>query len=169
MIKKLYLKYTSVLDHGQSLLLLAVRLYWGWQFTQTGWGKLTHIDKITEYFQSLGVPMAHANAYMVGMLEFTGGILLILGLGSRLITFPLTVNMLVAYHFGDPEALHAIFSDPGKFYGADPYTFLFASLLVLLFGAGAFSVDRLIGLAVRAKTQDARRTQLSVASRNATA
>ena len=153
MIKKLYLKYSSVLDHGQSLLLLAVRLYWGWQFVQTGWGKLNHIDKITEYFQSLGVPMAHANAYIVGTLEITGGILLILGLGSRLITLPLTVNMLTAYHFGDPEALHSIFSDPGKFYGADPFTFLFASSLVLIFGPGLFSVDRLIGRVWRSKTE----------------
>lgn len=146
MIKRLYRQYTSVLDHGQSLLLLTVRLYWGWQFVQTGWGKLTNIGKITEYFQSLGVPMAHANAYMVGTLELTGGILLILGLASRLITVPLTVNMLTAYHFGDRDALHSIFSDPGKFYGADPYTFFFASLLVLIFGAGQLSVDRLIGL-----------------------
>jgi putative oxidoreductase len=169
MITKLYLKYTSVLDHGRSLLLLAVRLYWGWQFVQTGWGKLTHIDKITEYFRSLGVPVAHANAYMVGTLEFTGGILLILGLGSRLITLPLTVNMLVAYHFGDPEALHAIFSNPGKFYGADPYTFLFASLLVLIFGAGVFSVDGLIGLALRAKSQVKSRSRVSMASTNAVA
>lgn len=153
MFKKLYLKYTSVLDHGQSLLLLAVRLYWGWQFARTGWGKLAHIDKITEYFQSLGIPMAHANAYMVGTLEFVGGILLILGLGSRIITLPLTVNMLTAYYFADREALHAIFSDPGKFYGADPYTFLFASLLLLIFGAGLFSVDRLIGLTGRPESE----------------
>ncbi len=163
MVKKLYLKYTSVLDHGQSLLLLAVRLYWGWQFVQTGWGKLNHIDQITGYFQSLGVPMAHANAYVVGTLELTGGILLILGLGSRLITFPLTLNMLVAYRFGDSEALHAIFSDPGKFYGADPYTFLFASMLILIFGAGLFSVDRLIGLALRSKKLSGSLAQVSMA------
>jgi putative oxidoreductase len=34
-----------------------------------------------------------------------------------------------------------MFSDPGKFYAADPYTFLFASLMVLVFGAGFFAVD----------------------------
>ncbi|NYF81113.1 hypothetical protein [Granulicella arctica] len=35
------------------------------------------------------------------------------------------------------------FSDPGKFYVADPYTFLFGSLIVLVFGAGLFSIDAL--------------------------
>jgi putative oxidoreductase len=40
--------------------------------------------------------------------------------------------------------LFALFSDPGKFYSADPYTFLFAALLILILGAGYFSLDALI-------------------------
>ena len=138
---KLHERYATVLSHGQSALLLAVRLYWGWQFAQTGWGKLTHIGKITGYFQSLGIPAAHATAYMVGGLEFAGGILLALGLGSRLIALPLTINMVAAYLFADRAAFFAILSDPGKFYGADPYTFLFASALVLIFGPGIYALD----------------------------
>ncbi len=139
--KKLYGRYSALFAHAQSVLLLAVRLYWGWQFAQTGWGKLTHIGKIMAYFQSIGVPAAHASAYLVGGLEFAGGILLALGLGSRLIALPLTVNMIAAYLFADRAALLAMFSDPGKFYGADPYTFLFASLLVLVFGPGIYALD----------------------------
>ena len=38
----------------------------------------------------------------------------------------------------------SIFSDPGKFYVADPYTFLFASVIVLILGAGLFSLDALV-------------------------
>ena len=56
----------------------------------------------------------------------------------------LAFNMLVAYWTADHEALVSIFSDPGKFYVADPYTFLFASLMVLILGAGLFSVDALV-------------------------
>jgi putative oxidoreductase len=52
--------------------------------------------------------------------------------------------MLVAYITADREALFSIFSDPGKFYAADPYTFLFASLLILIFGPGRFSLDSAI-------------------------
>ena len=44
----------------------------------------------------------------------------------------------------DREALKSIFSEPSKFYNADPYTYLFAAVLVLIFGAGFFSLDRLI-------------------------
>lgn len=128
----------------QSLFLLAVRLYWGWQFAQTGWGKLHHLARITEFFRSLDIPAAAFNAHFVSGLEFVGGLLLIAGLASRLTGFLLAANMLVAYWTADHEALLSVLSDPGKFYGADPYTFLFASLLVLIFGAGLFSLDAAI-------------------------
>ena len=128
----------------RSPFLLAVRLYWGWQFVQTGWGKMHNIAKLTDFFASLNIPFASANAHFVSGLEFFGGILLILGLGSRLIGLLLAGNMLVAYWTADHEAFVSFFSDPGKFYVADPYTFLFASLMVLIFGAGLFSVDTIL-------------------------
>jgi hypothetical protein len=43
-----------------------------------------------------------------------------------------------------PAEDHGIVSDPGKFYAADPYTFLFASLMILIFGPGYFAMDALI-------------------------
>jgi putative oxidoreductase len=128
----------------QSPFLLAVRLYWGWQFAQTGWGKLHSLAKITDYFTSLNIPFPAANAHFIAGLEFFGGLLLIVGLGTRLVGLLLAANMMVAYWKGDHDALVSILSDPGKFYVADPYTFLFASLLVLIFGAGWLSLDALI-------------------------
>lgn len=136
-----YSRFATFADYLQSPFLLAVRLYWGWQFAQTGWGKLHNLAKITSFFMDLHIPFPAANAHFVAGLEFVGGILLILGVGSRLIGFFLAGNMLVAYWTADHEALTSIFSNPGKFYAADPYTFLFASLMVLIFGAGLFSVD----------------------------
>ena len=121
-----YSLFEKVFSNMQSVLLLAVRLYWGWQFFQTGLGKLRNIDKIVDFFTSLNIPYPAFNAHFVGTLECVGGLLLMFGLGSRLISLPLTVNMLVAYITADREALHSFFSDPGKFYAADPYTFLFA-------------------------------------------
>jgi putative oxidoreductase len=58
--------------------------------------------------------------------------------------------MFVAYWTADREALSAVLSDPGKFYVADPYTFLFASLMVLIFGAGIFAVDTLVAKRLKA-------------------
>src|ERR1017187_6395457 len=102
----------------QSPVLLAVRLYWGWQFWQSGWGKLQDIPKVVDYFTSLGVPFPAFNAPFIAALEAGGGILLLLGLGSRLIALPLFFDMIVAFVMGDREALRSIISDPDKFYAA---------------------------------------------------
>lgn len=140
---RIYRRFSTAASYLQSPMLLAVRLYWGWQFAQTGWGKLHSIEKITAFFTALNIPFAAFNAHFVSGLEFVGGILLIFGLGTRLVALLLAANMLVAYWTADHDALVSIFSDPGKFYVADPYTFLFASVMVLIFGAGLFSVDAL--------------------------
>jgi putative oxidoreductase len=132
------------LNYLQSPFLLAIRLYWGWQFALTGWGKMHNIAKITGFFMGLNIPFPAFNAHFISGLEFFGGLLLILGLASRLTGFLLAANMLVAYWTADHDALISVFSDPGKFYVADPYTFLFASLVVLVFGAGALSVDTFV-------------------------
>ena len=141
---KLYVRLAALVSYLQAPFLLAVRLYWGWQFAQTGWGKLHNLAKITDFFASLNIPFPAMSAHFVASLEFVGGILLILGLGSRAIGLLLSANMLVAYITADREALTAVFSDPGKFYIADPFTFLFASAIVLIFGAGLFSADALL-------------------------
>lgn len=125
----------------ESPFLLLVRLYWGWQFTQTGWGKLQHLSHVTQFFSSLGIPAPGAMATFVSLLELVGGLLLIAGLGTRLTGLLLAGDMVVAYWLADRAAFDSILSDPGKFYNADPFTFLFASVIVLIFGAGRISLD----------------------------
>ena len=154
---RIYRFCEKVLSHLQSPLLLAVRLYWGWQFFQTGYGKLMHISKVVAFFTSLGIPLPAVNAYFVSSLECVGGALLFLGLGSRVIALPLTIDMLVAYIAADREALFSIFSDPGKFYASDAYTFLFASLLILIFGPGKISLDFMLGYLCRRRVAGLRR------------
>jgi len=142
---QLYARCSSLVCYLQSPLLLLVRLYWGLQLVQSGWGKLHHLDKVTNFFTSLNIPFPAVSADFVSCLEFFGGILLILGLVTRFTGLLLTINMLVAYWTSDREALVSAFSsDPTKFYVADPYTFLVASVLVLIFGAGLFSLDALL-------------------------
>jgi putative oxidoreductase len=147
---RLYRRIASVSSSLQSVMLLAVRLYWGFQFAQTGWEKLHNLVKITGFFTSLNIPFPGFAAPFVSTLEFVGGILLMLGLFSRPVALLLACNMFVAYWTADREALSAIFSNPGKFYAADPYTFLFASLMVLIFGAGFFAVDTLVAKRLKA-------------------
>lgn len=128
----------------QSPFLLLVRLYWGWQISQNGWGKLHNLSHVTEYFASLGLPVPGFTATFVSTFEFLAGILLILGLFSRIAALGLVMDMFMAYLAADRDSLLAFISNPGKFYTADPYTFLFAGLLVLIFGPGKLSLDTLL-------------------------
>jgi putative oxidoreductase len=139
-----YAAFCKIAEKLCSPLLLAVRLYWGWQFAQTGWGKLQNQAKVVDFFTSLNIPFPALNAHFVSGLEFFGGILLMLGLASRPVAFLLTGSMFVAFWTAEREALFSIFSDPGKFYGADAYPFLFAAIMILAFGPGRFSLDALI-------------------------
>ena len=131
----------SMLDCLRSPLLLAIRLFWGWQFAVTGWGKLHHLDRVADFFTSLGLPAPHAMAAFVGGVEFFGGLLLAAGLGSRLVSGILLVNMTMAYWTADRDAFLGIFSAPDKFYGADPFTFWFAAMLILILGPGILAMD----------------------------
>src|SRR5258706_1129360 len=136
----------TLVSYLQSPFLLLVRLYWGWQLAQSGWGKLHHLSNVGEYFATLGLPMPAQMAAFIACVEFFGGIFLALGLASRITALVLTVNLTMAYVIGDREALLSFFSDPDKFVAAAPFAFLVVSLIVLIFGAGKISLDAAIAL-----------------------
>lgn len=137
-------KFDRLASCLQSPLLLAIRLYWGWQFFVSGRGHLMNLDKTTAFFTDLHIPMPRLNAIAAGSVECAGGILLLLGLFARPVAVPLIATMVVAYLTAESEALHAIFDDPDKFVSASPFLFMLAALIVLAFGPGKFSLDALL-------------------------
>jgi putative oxidoreductase len=144
MVTDIYNLWVKAISCLQSPLLLVIRLYWGWQFFQTGKGKLMNLDRTAGFFQSLNIPHPHLNAIMAGSTECFGGLCLLLGLGSRILTIPLIVTMSIAYVTAESDALHAFFSDPDKFVSAAPFEFMLAAIIVLVFGPGKFSLDWLL-------------------------
>jgi putative oxidoreductase len=143
-IERLYAVFLKVMNSLQSPLLLAIRLYWGWQISQNGWGKLHNLPHVTEFFQSLGLPAPAFTATFVSSFEFIAGILLALGLLSRIAALGLFIDMTTAYLTSDRQAFTSFFSDPNKFVAADPFIFWFFALLILIFGPGKFALDTLI-------------------------
>lgn len=139
-----YASLTRLLDSLRNLFLLAIRLYWGWQFFLAGKGKFGRIDQVTEFFQSIHIPYPKFNAYLAGSAECFGGFFLLLGLASRMASIPLIITMVVAYLTAHLDAVKTIFSNPDTFLQEDPFLFLMAALIVLLFGPGVFSLDYLI-------------------------
>jgi len=143
-IRRMYAWAVGATHLLKSPFLLFVRLYWGWQIAQNGWGKLHNLGHVTEFFGSLGLPAPAFTAVFVSTVELVGGILLAVGLASRFVGLVLSIDMLMAYITADREAFFSLFSDPDKFTAAAPYTILFAALLVLIFGPGKVSLDTLL-------------------------
>jgi putative oxidoreductase len=132
-------------NHLQSPFLFAIRFIWGIQLMQAGFGKLLNIDTPIAYFTSLGIPFPVENAWVVACTETFGGIFLALGLLTRLTALPLIFNFIIAYITTEQKSLGELLHlDTDDFFAAAPFLFLFAAIIVLVFGPGAFSVDYLI-------------------------
>ena len=124
---------------------LLARVSVGLVFASTGWGKLHHLDRVIEFFRSLGIPHPELQAPFVGSTELVCGCLLVLGLGTRLVVFPLIGTMVVAIATAIWPELEGAIDLLGK------EEFLFIVLLVWLAvsGGGAVSLDALIWRAER--------------------
>lgn len=124
--------------------LLAVRLFWGWQFFSGGLGKFSNLPAIAEYFASLNLPLPMVSAFMASSAETIGGALLLVGFASRLAAIPLIFTMVVAMFTAHREQLQQVWDNPSILLDTTPFTFLMASLIVFIFGPGAFSIDAII-------------------------
>ncbi|MCE0496660.1 MAG: DoxX family protein [Methylacidiphilales bacterium] len=144
-VEFLYGLLVLVGNHLRSPLLLFMRIVWGGQLIQAGWGKLMNIDKPIGYFKDLGIPFPVENAWIVGFTETFGGLFLVLGLLSRLTSIPLTINFIVAYITTEQDGLKDLLSfDTDKFCGDTAFPYLATAVVVLIFGPGAYSLDYLI-------------------------
>lgn len=144
----------EALEHlGRPVLLLLVRIIWGVQFAQAGWGKLGNIEGVTGFFASLGIPMPALNAWIASGTEFVGGSLLVLGLGSRLSAAPLAFTMCVALMTSDVAALQGLsLLEWDSLLESTPFPFLFAMVLILVLGPGPISLDHVIARRLRPPT-----------------
>ena len=143
-LSKLHTALAAIGRFLQTPLLLCIRLYWGCQFMLTGWAKLSHLEKTTAYFASLGIHEPKLSAIMAACTECTCGLLLVLGLFVRFASPALITVMCVVYATAEKDAFHAIFTDPNKFLSADPFLFLFAAVIIFAFGPGWLALDTLI-------------------------
>lgn len=143
-LQNIYSSHVRLMNSMQDVLLLVLRAYFGYRFFRTGLGKLQDIPFVVNFFTELGIPYPEINAYMASFTECLGGLCLLLGLASRITTAPLVFTMIIAYITADHEAVVNIFNDPDKFLKAEPFLFMLTSLLVLFFGPGKFSLDKVI-------------------------
>src|SRR5437773_2729793 len=95
MIQNLWTRLLRPPVTGPSATMI-IRLMAGGVFFWEGILKFVYVNQGVGRFIKLGIPFPFVTAPFVGWLEIVGGILLMLGLGTRLITIPFIIEMLVA-------------------------------------------------------------------------
>jgi putative oxidoreductase len=116
------------------------RLTVGLVFIGTGWGKLHTLPDVTEYFASLHIPAPGLNAGLAASTEFFGGILVLVGLGTRLVTLPMALTMVVAILTAKRPELDGLTS----LVGFEEWSYLVFFVWLAVAGAGPLSLDRLV-------------------------
>jgi putative oxidoreductase len=139
----LALRVTSALSFLAPLL---TRLVIGYAFYQAGGGKIANIDNTIGFFTDLGIPFPAANAHFIARLEYYGGVLLILGLGTRIVASLLGSTMAVALMTADKESFLNALSGTGDAGLTDvvPVVYGLFLLWLVLFGPGLASLDALV-------------------------
>lgn len=127
----------SIASYFEWAGVLFARLIVGYVFMLTGWGKLNHLEGITEYFIELGIPLAHIMTPFVAGLECFGGLFLILGFLTRISGGGLAITMVVAIltaKISDIDSLETLL-------GFEESTYLAVFTWLAISGAGKVSLD----------------------------
>ena len=124
---------------------LAARVCVGLVFVTAGWGKLQNLDRVIEFFRSLGIPAPELQAPFVAATELSCGLLLMLGLATRFAAIPLAITMVVAIR----TALWAELEGAIDLFGRQEFLFIALLGWLAIAGAGAVSLDALAARALR--------------------
>ncbi len=129
----------SVSDRLRWLPPTVARLTIGLVFLQTGWGKVTNIQKVVGFFTELGIPAPELQARLAASAELVCGSLILIGLFTRVATLPLIVTMTVAILTARRGDIHEL----TDLLGMEEYLFIVALLWLGAYGAGPLSLDAL--------------------------
>ena len=96
----IYQQIIARLQVADGIPLLLLRLYLAPVMIQAGWNKASSFDSIVDWFGNddygLGLPIPLVMAFLATAAELVGGVLLLLGALTRLVSIPLMVTMIVA-------------------------------------------------------------------------
>ena len=125
--------------------LFFLRLGLGLIFLTHGYPKMTGVksgakasrEGLADSIRRLGLPFPVQFAIVIGTIQFFGGLMLLVGLGTRLVASLLAVIMLVA---AARNFVEKQFLDSADF----PFSLLTSLVALILLGGGALSLDWLL-------------------------
>jgi putative oxidoreductase len=155
-----YDKGARTADKLQSLLLLLIRIYIGYQCVLSGLGHLENFNRTAAFFAELRIPLPKVSVAMAASTEVVGGALLLVGLASRVVSLALLGNFFVAMFtvalsnadFSGHELLQKIWNDQDVILKDSAFPFFATAAIVLIFGPGWYSIDGLIRYARRKRS-----------------
>ena len=130
----------SFFQRAEGLSFILTRLTIAWVFAPSGWKKLQTLDQVILFFEKIGIPAASIQAPMVAVSELSCGMLILIGLGTRLASIPLLIIMVVAIYTAKWGELHGL----GSITEMTDFLYILLLLWLLTHGAGRFSLDHLI-------------------------
>ncbi|HLI79610.1 MAG TPA: DoxX family protein [Candidatus Binataceae bacterium] len=119
---------------------LLMRLFLGYFFLETGWGKIHNLDAFAQRFAGWGIPHPEFNAALSAYTEFIGGALTIAGLFMRVVSIPMIINMAVAVLSVKIRDVHGL----NDFVELDEPLYALGFFWLMMAGPGAVSLDYLI-------------------------
>jgi putative oxidoreductase len=114
---------------------LVLRLVFGGLFIYHGWGKIENYQMYVKEFNPIGL----GNELSLSLTifgEFVCGILIVLGLFTRLAVIPVFITMIVAFfvaHAKDDFMMKTL-----------PFLYLLLCVVVFILGSGRYSIDAAI-------------------------
>lgn len=126
---------------------LLMRLFVGYFFLESGWGKIHNLDTFTQRFAEWGIPAPAFNAALSGYTEVIGGLFVMLGLATRLVSIPMVVNMVVAIVTVKLKKVGGL----DDFVELDEPLYALAFLWLIFSGPGWVSIDHWLDKVLRKK------------------
>ena len=133
------------LNEAEWVPQLLMRLFVGYFFFETGWGKVHNLDGMAERFAGWGIPVPAFSAALSGYVELIGGALVLAGLFTRLASIPMVINMLVALVVVKMKKVSGI----GDFVELDEPLYALSFLWLVFSGPGKASLDHLLWRVLR--------------------
>ena len=133
---------SSLAELRHDVVTLLGRIAMSWIFLSSGFGKLTNVAGFADGLAKAGVPAPSFMGWLGAIVEFGGGVLIILGIKIRYVAILMILFVIVAtlishrYWESPPEQLVAQTTNFWK-----NVTIIGGFLFMFLAGAGRYSVD----------------------------
>lgn len=128
---------SSITPQSNGLATLVARVFISILFILAGFSKLTAISGTAGYFAGLGLPAPTITAVVVGLIEFVGGLAILVGFQTRIaaaIVALFTIGATLVAHMNFAEGMNAMMAQKNLAIAG-------GLILLVLQGAGSISID----------------------------